>query len=250
MKTNSFSIDLSDQRSYLAIFPTISRLNHSCQPNCNHYWSGRQFKVRAIQKIAKNDEITISYMSPLQRSDFHTRESRRKILQDEFGFWCHCNLCEGFTDDEKNLEVNDLTRSRVLQIEQKWCHLGQEPEKALSLAEEQLTLGQKLGLQPGLLAYIALHCVEASSLVFSATQDQEISYKGRQHAILAKSYGTRAYGENSDEVEVFSKICEVWTRVDDTVGVGSTNNSNNTVGEDLFTIIQESIAKLRDIDKK
>ena len=43
-KTNSFSIDLSDRRSYLAIFPTISRLNHSCQPNCNHYWSGTQFK--------------------------------------------------------------------------------------------------------------------------------------------------------------------------------------------------------------
>ena len=58
-------------------------------------------------------------MSPLQRSDFHTRESRRKILQDEFGFWCHCNLCEDFTDDEKNLEVNDMIRSRVLQIEQK-----------------------------------------------------------------------------------------------------------------------------------
>ena len=49
-------------------------------------------------------------MSPLQRSDFHTRESRRKILQDEFGFWCHCNLCEDFTDDEKNLEVNDMTK--------------------------------------------------------------------------------------------------------------------------------------------
>ena len=244
MKTNSFSIDLSDRRSYLAIFPTISRLNHSCQPNCNHYWSGRQFKVRAIQKIAKNDEITISYMSPLQRSDFHTRESRRKILQDEFGFWCHCNLCESFTDsDEKNLEFNDSTRSRVLEIEKKWCHLGQEPEKALSLAEEQLALGQKLGLQPGLLAYIALHCVEASSLVFSATQDQEISSKGREHAILAKSYGTRAYGEHSDEVEVFSKICEVWTRRE------STSNSNNS-GEDMFTQVQESIAKLRDIDKK
>ena len=44
IKTNSFSIELSDLRSYLAIFPIISRLNHSCQPNCNHYWSGSQFK--------------------------------------------------------------------------------------------------------------------------------------------------------------------------------------------------------------
>ena len=121
VKTNSFSIELSDLRSYLAIFPIISRLNHSCQPNCNHYWSGSQFKgkiqnlfffglfvclffatirnyiftsVRAIQKINEDEELTISYMSPLQRCDFHTRESRRKILFEEFGFWCNCNLCD------------------------------------------------------------------------------------------------------------------------------------------------------------
>ena len=50
--------------------------------------------MRAIQKINEDEELTISYMSPLQRCDFHTRESRRKILFEEFGFWCNCNLCD------------------------------------------------------------------------------------------------------------------------------------------------------------
>ena len=37
-------------------------------------------------------------MSPLRRRGFDTRESRRRILYEEFGFVCHCEVC----DDNKN----------------------------------------------------------------------------------------------------------------------------------------------------
>ena len=107
IKTNSFSMDFQNQ-TCLTVFPTISRLNHSCQPNCNHYWSsGSLFKVRAIRDIAVGEELTISYMSPLQRADFHCRESRRKILSEEFGFDCGCNLCQ---DSETDRDQNDEDR--------------------------------------------------------------------------------------------------------------------------------------------
>ena len=33
-------------------------------------------------------------MSPLRRRGFDTRESRRRILFNEFGFLCHCEACE------------------------------------------------------------------------------------------------------------------------------------------------------------
>ena len=66
-------------------------------------------------------------MSPLQRSDFHTRESRRNILQNEFGFYCQCNLCS--EPDVHGLKQNDLDRRNLLDIEQKWIHLGQDPFK-------------------------------------------------------------------------------------------------------------------------
>ena len=67
MKTNSFTIEITVskvvispaqkrkiikvQENRLALFPIISRLNHSCQPNCNHYWCGQagKFKIRAIR---------------------------------------------------------------------------------------------------------------------------------------------------------------------------------------------------------
>ena len=46
-------------------------------------------------------------MSPLQRADFHCRESRRRILSEEFGFDCSCNLCQ---DSETNRDQNDADR--------------------------------------------------------------------------------------------------------------------------------------------
>ena len=67
MKTNSFTIEINVSKvvispshkrkiikvieNRLALFPKISRLNHSCQPNCNHYWCGQagKFMIRAIR---------------------------------------------------------------------------------------------------------------------------------------------------------------------------------------------------------
>ena len=48
--------------------PIIARINHSCRPNCHHYHSGRtgEFVVRAVRDVSEGEELTISYMSPLQ----------------------------------------------------------------------------------------------------------------------------------------------------------------------------------------
>ena len=46
----------------------LARINHSCRPNCHHYHSGRteEFVVRAVRDVSEGEELTISYMSPLQ----------------------------------------------------------------------------------------------------------------------------------------------------------------------------------------
>ena len=152
----------------------------------------------------------------------------------------------------ENIEENDSNRARVLQIEQNWCQLGGEPKLALDLAEEQLNLGQKLNLQPGLLSYIALHCVEACSLVFTANQSTEICQKGRNYAQEAFTYGISAYGDQSDEAEVFLRVCSIWNKKDQklTNHNDAAKNGDDEDDEDLFTVVQEAISKLRDIDKK
>ena len=67
IKTNSFSVGKASETK-LVLFPIIARINHSCLPNCHHYWSNNKnsFLVRAAQEIQPGEEICISYMSPLQ----------------------------------------------------------------------------------------------------------------------------------------------------------------------------------------
>ena len=121
------------------------------------------------------------------------------------------------------------------------------------MAEEQLHLAQKLNLQPGLLSYIALHCVEACSLVCTDNRSPEICQKGRDYAQVAFGYGISAYGDQSEEAEVFLRICTIWNTKDQKSSVMTTTNDHNAddgEGDDLFTVVQEAISKLRDIDKK
>ena len=57
VKTNSFSVTRAGEpdarRTHLVLFPEIARVNHSCLPNCHHYWAGRssEFVVRAVRDI-------------------------------------------------------------------------------------------------------------------------------------------------------------------------------------------------------
>ena len=50
----------------------------------------------------------------------------------------------------------------------------------MELAEKQFDLAKRVRLQPGLLAYISLHCVEASSLLLS-TSDSDSEYESNIH---------------------------------------------------------------------
>ncbi len=77
--------------------------------------------------------------------------------------------------------------------------------EAFTLAKEQFKIGERLGLQPGLQAYVALHCVEAASLVLSSSSNsklpvslstslsisevKEVKKEGLQFATKAKDQG-------------------------------------------------------------
>ena len=65
-----------------------------------------------------------------------------------------------------------------------------------------------------------------------ATEEPDIRLRGQKYAQMAKYLGDIAYGNQSDEAKVFEKICQQW---------------NSTPSSDLFSVVQESITKLRDI---
>ena len=80
-----------------ALFPTITKINHSCSPNAIWFWdaASETQKVISIDNIKRGDELTVSYCQP-----GYSRKLRRKYLLQHFGFYCQCKRCNTIDPDE------------------------------------------------------------------------------------------------------------------------------------------------------
>jgi len=78
--------------AYSAVFPTVYRLNHSCNANATYKWHNElgRMAVHAIKPNRKGAEITVNYGFDGQAV---TRELRQRRLRDSFGFQCLCSKC-------------------------------------------------------------------------------------------------------------------------------------------------------------
>ncbi|KAJ5504193.1 hypothetical protein N7463_007067 [Penicillium fimorum] len=91
------------------IYPTISRINHSCLPNAHNSWdsaSGHE-NIYAVRFIGAGEEITISY------DHGGPSDERRRHLKDAFDFDCDCSICSRQLDelqqsDERGREITRL----------------------------------------------------------------------------------------------------------------------------------------------
>lgn len=91
-------LDRSEEQIGLGLFPTVSMINHSCDPNCTHHFVVRQGEpptvcVGALRRIAVGEEICYSYVPLLQ-----DRSARARMLQMAYGFDCTCRRCLSSTD--------------------------------------------------------------------------------------------------------------------------------------------------------
>ncbi|XP_053560259.1 histone-lysine N-methyltransferase SMYD1 isoform X1 [Bombina bombina] len=110
---------LSDQRGLQAvgvgIFPNLCLVNHDCWPNCtvifnngNHeavssmYHTQMRIELRALGKINKGQELSVSYVDFLILS-----EDRRKQLKKQYYFDCTCENCTKPTKDDLMLAVKE-----------------------------------------------------------------------------------------------------------------------------------------------
>ena len=80
------------------IFLNSSRINHSCKPNSQNTWNEnlQKLTIHATRDIAKDEEITIFYLSTIQN-----RDARSLELQKNFHFSCSCSLCSLSPDQQK-----------------------------------------------------------------------------------------------------------------------------------------------------
>ena len=116
----------------------ISRLNHSCGPNCEVVWraDSKCQEVVAIRDIEKGEEMTICYLNMENR--VNTREERSKILR-QYGFSCSCRFC---TVEDKVLEIQRFQEiTSILQEQERsedHVKLYLERENILVILESKL----------------------------------------------------------------------------------------------------------------
>lgn len=87
----------SSSRIFTAIFPKISMLNHSCDPNIRNTFDGPYLSIYATRDIASNEEIFNCYGPNYKLMSTLDRQSS---LKQQYCFDCKCNKCMSLIMDQ------------------------------------------------------------------------------------------------------------------------------------------------------
>jgi hypothetical protein len=111
--TNGFSLETSSSQTTSettrGLFLEISRINHSCRPNCMQIWSWRRrvMELVPVRDIEVGEEITITYMPDGENRGV---KETRKLLKDNFGFFCECKVCVAEGGEGSEIDVAKMAR--------------------------------------------------------------------------------------------------------------------------------------------
>lgn len=105
----------------IGVFPTYSRLNHSCTPNVQNSYNatiGRE-TVHAIRDIEKGEEVVTAYV-PIQRP----AHLRNDDLVKKWGHECFCETC--LAHDRL---IHETRRQRLYEIDQGFALLQKDADQ-------------------------------------------------------------------------------------------------------------------------
>jgi len=89
LRTNCYGLGVDGKQS--GLFLCLSRMNHSCRPNCERTWDPicETETLYALQYIRPEEELMVWYddMTDL------TREERQSSLSERWRFECACECC-------------------------------------------------------------------------------------------------------------------------------------------------------------
>ncbi|XP_072848948.2 histone-lysine N-methyltransferase SMYD3 isoform X2 [Pogona vitticeps] len=92
---NSFSISNGEMQGVgVGLYPSMSLLNNSCDPNCVIIFEGPQLHLRSIREIQKGEELTISYVETMMLTS-----ERQQHLRRQYCFECDCLMCHTKSKD-------------------------------------------------------------------------------------------------------------------------------------------------------
>ncbi|XP_042301820.1 histone-lysine N-methyltransferase SMYD3 isoform X2 [Sceloporus undulatus] len=100
---NCFSISNGEMQSVgVGLYPSMSLLNNSCDPNCAIVFEGPQLHLRSIREIQKGEELTISYVETIMPTP-----ERQNQLRRQYCFECDCFMCCTKSKDDDMLAGNE-----------------------------------------------------------------------------------------------------------------------------------------------
>lgn len=127
---------LVNEKCYgLGLFPTLSYVNHSCDPNCVLLGSPLGMHLISIKEISAGDELTISYI-PSIVPEFVSSEHCGKQVNEDWGFFCVCEVCRGRLLNPLLQKKNPFvisTRNVML----KYTEISRHFEELLELCEKE-----------------------------------------------------------------------------------------------------------------
>lgn len=126
----------SDTRNGAVLCDVISRLNHSCSPNCDHSWNenASEMQIYAATDVCIGDELCIYY-----RDIRETKVERAYELWDVYRFRCSCSVCNSV--DTSSI---DSRRSRMLELDEEIRAVG--AERGIPMVAELLALYDQEGI--------------------------------------------------------------------------------------------------------
>ena len=142
IETNGIECEIAGRSSNTkAVCMNLSRLNHSCNANCDYSWNERdqQMEIYAQTAISEGEELCISYIDVRE-----PRQVRQQMLQDNWQFRCSCSKCSmrlHSASDKRRLRMGELSAllyssrssARKLRIAKKLLKLYKEEDFAMSL---------------------------------------------------------------------------------------------------------------------
>lgn len=204
------------------VFENISRINHSCLPNAVQAWNNKRQDetVYAVREIPEGSEITLSYHAGGPSS------ARKKLLKENFGFDCACELCSLATEKLKESDERLRKAQKLDESIGNSSTVKTSPAKVLKDCKALKEIYEQEGIEDDRLARLWYDCFQVCNFH---------SDESRASAFLARYCDAKKTSSGEDGNDVLEMQEYVKTpKKHDTYGLRSTwKSSVGDVPKDL-----------------